>query len=360
VLTLARALAKDAAVTVVFRRVLADVRGEPFAVMGLETRRGAASAQVAPSRRALGRFVEQRAEAFGVVLEGSWSLPGKLTAWCDQRGIPAIPILDRVPPSSWLAPFDPGRAWLGLGAAGRYLRRAPLIVAGSQELRAEIVGRWRVQRERVTIIGPAIDRTLFAPRDQGEARRRLGLSPDHRVVVATGGLDRGADITPLVGAVARAGDPALRLHVIGDGERREALERLAGKREAVTFHRAVSDKLLASWLAAADLCVSVEDDGDPAFSVHECLSAGRPVVVGATGDGTAHPVCPQVSGFVVEHELLSWIRFLQRDCPSRNTLRMMGMAAAVTPIAPVEATAAAYLQAIDRVRHQHLPSAVVV
>ena len=48
--------------------------------------------------------------------------------------------------------------------------------------------------------------------------------------------------------------------------------------------------------------------------------------------------------------MLAWIRFLQRDCPSRNTLRMMGMAAGSTPIQHAQRTAAAYLAVIDRAR----------
>jgi hypothetical protein len=57
-----------------------------------------------------------------------------------------------------------------------------------------------------------------------------------------------------------------------------------------------------------------------------------------------------VSGFLVEHDLLAWIRFLQRDCPSRNTLRIMGQAATASPIEPLHRVASAYLESIDRAR----------
>jgi hypothetical protein len=92
------------------------------------------------------------------------------------------------------------------------------------------------------------------------------------------------------------------------------------------------------------------DEGDPAYTVQECLSAGRPVVLAGVAQTGRLPVVPQVSGFVIEHDLLAWIRFLQRDCPSRNTLRMMGMAAAVTPITAPDRIADDYLEAIERVR----------
>jgi glycosyltransferase involved in cell wall biosynthesis len=352
VLTLARALAPDAEVTVVFRRVLEERSAEPFAALALEP--AGAAENAAPSRRALGRFVEQRAECFGVVLEGSWPMSGKLTAWCEQRGVPAIPVLDRLPSTSWLAPLHPAAAWFE--SSGRYLRRAPVIVAGSRELRDNIAERWRVPSERIAVIAPAVDRPLFAPRDQGAARRLLGVPLEDRVLVVAGGLDRGPQLGPLMEAVARTGDPGLRLHVLGHGERRQALERRTTRGGAITFHGPVFDELLAAWIGAADLCVSVGEEGDPAYSVQECLSAGRPVVLAGVADARRLPVVSQVSGFVIEHDLLAWIRFLQRDCPSRNTLRMMGMAAAVTPIPPVEDLAAAYLEAIHRATVRRRPS----
>jgi hypothetical protein len=52
---------------------------------------------------------------------------------------------------------------------------------------------------------------------------------------------------------------------------------------------------------------------------------------------------------VIEHDVLAWIRFLQRQCPSRNTLRMMGMAASA-PLEHMDRSAAAYRSVIDRVR----------
>lgn len=356
VLGLARALAAHADVTLAVRRVLGDVAGEPFGVVALEPNARGKGQDAATSQRALGRFVEERCAEFGVVLEGGWSLSGKLTAWFAQRGIPAVPIVDHLTPGGWLAPIEAGRAWLA--ASGRYLRRAPVVVAGSEELKTGIIERWRVKPERIEVIGPAVDRARLAHQDQAAARRRLGLSPDHRILVAGGVLDRARDLTPIIEAVERAGDPKLRLHVLGEGERRPELERLAGGSATVTFHGRVAEELVPAYLAAADLCVAVEhaepplDDArsDAAFVVRECLAAGRPVAVG--GGSSPHPLVRHlVSGFLVEHDLLAWVRFLQRDCPSRNTLRIMGQAATATPLEGVEQQAAAYLAAAERARH---------
>jgi hypothetical protein len=148
--------------------------------------------------------------------------------------------------------------------------------------------------------------------------------------------------------------------VLGDGARRPALERLAGRGGAVSFHNPDSDDLLALHIAAADMCVSVGEDGAGMLTLPECLSSGRPVIVAAGGPPGLRPIRHLVTGFAIEHDILSWIRFLQRDCPSRNTLRMMGMAASATPIEHVDRTAASYLTVIDRVRRPGARSLAVV
>jgi hypothetical protein len=350
VLTLCRALANDVDVSVVFRRLGGDPEGAGCAVSALETGAPSDPAAGAVPRRSLGRFLERRAGAFGMILEAAWTMPGKLSAWCSQRGIPAIPVVDALPEASWLGPLDPGVPWLGLGASGRYLRRAPVVVASSTAVRDAIVRRWRVDPANIVVIGPAIDRTLFSPRDQLEARRRLGIDPAHRVIVAGDGLGRGSDLTPLLEAVPRTGDPALRLHVLGDGERLAALKQVPGTGPAVRFHAAVTDQVLAEYLAAADLCVQLDQPTDPSFTLLECFSSARPVALGLTPGGARGPASKPSSGFTVDHDVLSWIRFLQRDCPSRNTLRMMGMAASSTPVEHAPRTAAAYLAVMDRAR----------
>jgi hypothetical protein len=358
-LSLARALAAHAEVTVAFRRVTGPVAHDPIHIVALEPNDRPPNGEQAPSRRTLGRFIDERCPASGTVLEGTWPLMGKLTAWCAQRGIPAVPIVERQPPARWLEPLEVGRSWLALGASGRYLRRAPVMMAGSDDLKDTIVRRWRVEADRIVVTGTGVDRARFAPRDQAEARRRLGWSLEHRILLAGGVLDRARDLAPVIEAVQRVGDPDLRLHVLGQGERRTDLERLAGAGGVVTFHGRVGDDLLPTFIAAADLCVSIDHPDGPlsdpgseaAFTVAECLVAGRPVAVGVEGE-RFHPLVRHlVSGFLIERDLLAWIRFLQRDCPSRNTLRIMGQAATATPVEPLDRVASTYLASIDRARH---------
>ena len=297
---LARALAAHAEVTVAFRRVTGPVANEPFDIVAIEPNGRGLDAPA--SRRALGRFIEERCSAYGTVLEGTWPMLGKLTAWCAQRGIPAVPIVER----------QSARALARADRHGPVVARATVprddtcggrrsCIAGSDDLKATIVRRWRVEADRITVTGTGVDRARFTPRDQADARRRLGLCQSSASFWPAACSTAPADLAPVIQAVQRVGDPDLRLHVLGQGERRAGLERLAGPGSPVTFHGRVGDDLLPVFIAAADLCVAIEHPDGPvtdpaseaAFTVAECLVSGRPVAIASDGD---HPPAGSASG----------------------------------------------------------------
>src|SRR5207244_1212980 len=108
------------------------------------------------------------------------------------------------PMSRWCSGGSPGSLpWRNVRS--RRWSRAPGVVAASPALRDAIVERWRIDPALIVVIGPAIDRTVFSPRDQVEARQKLGMDPAHRIVLAGDGLGPGPDLSPIVEAVQRAG-----------------------------------------------------------------------------------------------------------------------------------------------------------
>jgi glycosyltransferase involved in cell wall biosynthesis len=364
---LARSLGQQADVTLAFRRVPQPVSVEGFRVLELERRASERErfGGMRPSLRALDRFAEEHLRAFDVVLESSWLLTGRVSSWCLERGIPAVPIVSRVPvlDSVWTMPVTAGRTWLTRSISGQYLRRTPVIVAESAELRAAAIDRWRVPADHIEVIETGVDRSLFRPQAQAAARERLGIPAEQRILVYVGALDRAHDIAPLIEAADRVGDPALRVHVLGEGPRRADFERCAVRGGAVTFHGWVPADVVAPWIAAADLCVALDDrraspdrrDVYSTLAVREYLASGRPVAF-ASG-GAEHPLIRHlVNGFQLENHLLAWAQFLQRECPSRATLRIMGQAAAAVPMSGIEDAAQAYLALCHRVsRPDHVP-----
>ena len=130
------------------------------------------------------------------------------------------------------------RLEVGQRIAGYHLRRAPLIIAETEHLKRGIARHWRVPEERIAVVGLGVDRALFAPRDQAAARRQLGIAPDRaRPALLPAWSTRPTICGPLLAALARLQDPAVELHVVGDGILRaqhEAAARAAGAN--VVFH----------------------------------------------------------------------------------------------------------------------------
>jgi glycosyltransferase involved in cell wall biosynthesis len=82
------------------------------------------------------------------------------------------------------------------------------------------------------------------------------------------------------------------------------------------------------------------------MKVPEYLSAGRAVATVPSGR-LPDLVRPGETGFLVANEIEDWMRLL-KECPSRESLRVMGEAAAKVELASWNDTAEAYLALCQR------------
>jgi glycosyltransferase involved in cell wall biosynthesis len=302
--------------------------------------------------RDLRRFVEGALPDFDVILEKSWLLSGYLSTLCRRRGQLGVPIENFVPNPVQNAANDLTKRWrieIGQRIAGYHLRRAPLIIAETQHLKRGIAHHWRVPEDRIAVVGLGVDRALFAPQDQGEARRRLGIAPDRLVMLYSGVVDATHDLGPLLHAMTRHCDPNVEVHVIGEGVLRETYQRAARTNALkVVFHGRVAHERVPLYIAAADLCLAPYDPtvfslgelGYSSMKVPEYLSAGRAVATVPSGR-LPDLVRPGETGFLVANEIEDWMRLL-KECPSRESLRVMGEAAAKVELASWNDTAEAY------------------
>jgi glycosyltransferase involved in cell wall biosynthesis len=371
VLSLARALSDIADVTVAFRRVLEPVPGEPFSVLEIDAGSGPSDPVVddaahrdvgvlefAAYLRDLDRFAHRHLPRFDVVLEKSWLLTGRVTSWCREQGVAAVPVVNLVPLLHHIGsrPAKAAKTWTARWLSGRYLRRAPWLIAESDDLKASIRRQWRVPPERIEVIGLGVDRSLFHPLDQGEARRQCGIAAERTVLMYVGALDRAHDLGPVIAAITRADDSRLELHLVGDGELRAELERVAGGSPRVVFHGRIRHEAVPDFIASADLCLAPYDAaffpgglvGYSTLKVREYLAAGRAVATSRTGV-LPGLIQPGASGFLLENDAATWTRFLLRELPARSVLRTMGLAAAATPLDSWADTARAYWQVCERV-----------
>ena len=240
----------------------------------------------------------RRAPARDVILGVSPPLFAGLAAWF-------IAAVRRRPFVLYLLDLEPESAI----AVGHYAPRSPIVrfarrlsdflysraaavIAFSEGARRVLVEDRRLPEEKVALVTAGVDTDLFAPRDPDERLRRELLEGGSFLVLYTGTIGRIHALETLVEAAAQLRDrPDVRFAVVGDGERRAALEELARAKglDAVRFLGPRPTEEIPALIAAADLCVTttkraaLHEQVLPA-KVFEYMAAGRPVLLGMEGE----------------------------------------------------------------------------
>jgi glycosyltransferase involved in cell wall biosynthesis len=135
---------------------------------------------------------------------------------------------------------------------------------------------------RTSVIGNGVDTAKFRPLDRDASRRKLGLPAQGRIILSVGHLTERKGFHLLLRAFAmlrERGD--LRVAVVGDGEMRQPLRRLAdelGIADRVVFPGAVGNEALPEWYSASDLFVMASSREGWPNAVCEALACGLPVV----------------------------------------------------------------------------------
>ncbi len=261
-----------------------DVRVVPYPMLripkGTETR-----ARVAGARLAIRASRERPALVHGHFLYAVGPASVRLAR---RLGVPAV-----------LTAHGTDVRWLGDRRAEVQRRHHDEMVEACLEADAiTVVAAWMVQHftavgvpeHRITALPMGVDESVFRVEDRGEARKRLGVGRDERIVLFVGRA------TPEKGA----------------GALREALDNLAARGLrlrccvagpvglAGTTHLGMLEpKALAAWFAAADvMCLPSRSEGMP-VAVSESLACGRPVVATAVG-GMVEQIQPGTNGLLVE------------------------------------------------------------
>jgi D-inositol-3-phosphate glycosyltransferase len=190
---------------------------------------------------------------------------------------------------------------------------ADRIMAATPAEADQLVGLYAADRERIRLVPPGVDHSLFFPRPRHEAKRRLHLS-GVRLVLFVGRLQahKGPDIAVRALAEAAARDPEAMEDVVlavvggpsgpGHGIEVARLMDLAsalGVGERVMFFPPQRQVRLADFYAAAE-CILVpsrsESFGLVALEAQACAT---PVVAADVG-GLRHVVVDGVTGFLVD------------------------------------------------------------
>ncbi len=240
-------------------------------------------------------------------------------------------------------------------------RNCNAIVVSRQQLR-DTARSGLISEHQIDVVPNGVDVSDFRPADRSDARRRLGIGEGF-VLTAVGRLngEKGFDVA--LRAFARiARDVAdVRLIVVGGGEERSALERLAqrlGVAARTDFVGAQLQEKVADYLVAADafLFPTRREEAGPIVLL-QAIACGLPVVASRIGGITEVLEVPDgpPAGLLVRpgsvSELEGAVRRLIDDPTLRSTLGAAARDRAVSEYSletMVERTVAVYRAAIAR------------
>jgi teichuronic acid biosynthesis glycosyltransferase TuaC len=224
-----------------------------------------------PSLRGLAREIAPQ------VLYATWLFPDAWAGLIASRRL-GIPLALKLHGSDLALANDPAR-----GAYARQaLARASAVIAPSRELLAR-AGELGVDPARLFLVPNGVERDIFRPCAQAEARQELGL-PSGPLVLFLGRLEpvKGADLA--LTALTRL--PGVSLVVAGEGSLAMTLRAQAkalGLGPRVIWVGGQTPARVARHLAACDaLFLPSLSEGEP-NAVLEALASGRPVAAAMVG-----------------------------------------------------------------------------
>ncbi len=249
---------------------------------------------------------------------------------------------------------------------------ADMLIANTGIEADQLVDLYDADPDRVEVVHPGVDLSVFRPMGRAAARAALGLAADAYVPLFAGRIQplKAPDVLLRAVAVLLARDPALRDRLVvpivggpsGSGlDRPEALASLAtelGIADVVRFVPPVDQAELARWYAAATLVAVPSYNESFGLVAAEAQACGTPVVAAAVG-GLPTVVRDRRSGLLVPgHAPQDWADALARVLGDTDLrLRLEGGALEQARRFSWEATAQRTLEVYDRARF-HLRQAV--
>ena len=168
---------------------------------------------------------------------------------------------------------------------------------------------------RSAAIGNGIDLERFVPVEKREARRRLGIPLDARVIVSVGALIPRKGYHFLIPAFAAISQdsPQMRLYIVGEGPSRGELEALVQKEKIdgrIFLMGNKANEELKYWYSAADVsCLASSREGW-ANVLLESMACGTPVVATRVWGAPEVIVSPEL-GILVDQNKESIAKGLQ-------------------------------------------------
>ncbi|WP_443679396.1 D-inositol-3-phosphate glycosyltransferase [Nonomuraea rhizosphaerae] len=203
---------------------------------------------------------------------------------------------------------------------------ADRLVANTDDEAHELIELYQAPEDRVAVVNPGVNLTVFQPASKGAARRRLKLPQNAHVMLFVGRIQplKAPDVLLRAASRMLIDDPSLRGRLVvacvggpsGNGLARPSiLTELAselGISDVVRLVPPAPQHELADWYRAADVTVVPSYNESFGLVALESQACGTPVAAAAVG-GLRTAVRDGVSGVLVDgHDSHEWARALRR------------------------------------------------
>ncbi|GAA3645098.1 D-inositol-3-phosphate glycosyltransferase [Nonomuraea antimicrobica] len=203
---------------------------------------------------------------------------------------------------------------------------ADRLVANTADEARDLIELYGAAEQRVAVVNPGVNLTVFQPASQGAARRRLGLPQDAHVLLFVGRVQplKAPDVLLRAASRMLIDDPSLRGRLVvacvggpsGNGLAQPSLltdlAAALGISDVVRVVPPAPQEELADWYRAASVTVVPSHSESFGLVALESQACGTPVVAAAVG-GLRTAVRDGVSGLLVDgHDPADWARALHR------------------------------------------------
>ena len=213
--------------------------------------------------------------------------------------------------------------------AGFLYRRSDRVVVVTPAFEDYLVERWRVPREKISVIENGVETQLFAPEPftgQAGAGLKTELDAEGKFVVSyigTMGMAHGLETILAAAAQLRDANPEIVFLMIGEGAAKERIAALARERglNNLRFIDQQPREKIPAYICASDVCLVLLKKTDLFKTVIptkmlEFMSCARPVILGV--EGQARAILEEArAGLAIEPEnsdaLVNAIRYLSAN-----------------------------------------------
>lgn len=218
---------------------------------------------------------------------------------------------------------------------GEISQQADVLVASTPDEAFELVDGYGANPERVFVVQPGVDLSMFQPLDRAEARKKIGYGTQ-RLVLFVGRLERlkGADVAIRALALLRDRDhDDVRLLILGEDARNgdesektrlKGIAAAVGVQDRVDFLGSVAHHELPFFYSAANLLVMPSYSESFGLVALEAQACGLPVV-GSGVSGLRSVVRDEVTGSLIDsHDPAEYAHTIGRLLDSPELAQQMG------------------------------------